>query len=1127
MNIFSSCSPQVKEIGEYFVQKLFAIIQNYKYYNGSTILNSTDLNNQASEDLYSCLKLAQQKAQNSKKIELIEELILFESKSLPTLSKFNTPQALQPLKSILNTFLLSEKNLKHPSSIAQIFENLSKTNFISQKHNGHLQQILHLFNYEQLITFLNRPEDFQEQLKKESKKLNKNLNLNNKNNDGQIPEPIAKLFQIILEKKIKNHTQKQLFTQLFDFVFVFNLKDPLLSIGQKMLQYYNTTNNGNNQQIINTFGIISLSLFSNFQKITMEQSQIFILYMFNILGLIETNQFQKEINTYKIQENAEKLLEFNGNVQKSKILNGISFIGTCSKAIDQKKAQKYLQNFIMNNIVKKGGPLIQKKENQAEDDKQKIQAIGQLFLCMFVQFSDFFRNDQDKIIEIIQKAEFTIKEFAQEKIDFFQITCDIIFVSFDILKNKNILSTKQVLEKYSNNFHRYFKMLNNITSSFLSEGDEELKFFIDFLIDSLEKFIFTDTTNLKEELITQFAQNIGTLFKRIIFQSLNTQQNKQISYFNNDQTSFNTYKKALRDYTKLENTYHEKKLQINALKLNLQETSIQKNQHTQNLNTFYQRYGQLDSAKLFKNGPEEIPNPSLNPNLNPNVNPNANPNANPNDNPNLKQTTKAKQNLNKYSAHLNQISHLSFYQKYLSQLEKETQNIENQQIKTNFSQVIEKFKIQLKDLKQFFDQKEVKNFSLNLNLDDSFLPEKDKSDANQLQQQQNELISQLEEIVNEIIFNFKINFHYINQFDPTVYEKTQDTSFLQQLEFQIFYGIQIFDVKQQLRNLEIFAEKAQLKITNLVQKQLNSEAKKIEKLKNLAKLDPKIDKILSKTDFIIQKIVQIQKIYAQKLSPLIEDFDINGFDFAIFINKFVPEIVQLANFDPDSSQANVFIQNVTNSIICLINCQFDQIHDDLFQINMKMNDPSFNQFNKIKEKIEEQGLQPREIFKLADLDGGGTLDMREFQLYFKKIGIDLSEHRVNEIFAQAKKASPQIQQSSEQHLDEEEFIKAYEYVLSYSMILTLEKMGITRTKLTIILIYLVVILLLIFLFIFVGVAAFAIPGAFGAMINSLFPIMGGTGLSKANNSKSEKKKDFTKIKETIKESLATIQNTDI
>jgi len=34
------------------------------------------------------------------------------------------------------------------------------------------------------------------------------------------------------------------------------------------------------------------------------------------------------------------------------------------------------------------------------------------------------------------------------------------------------------------------------------------------------------------------------------------------------------------------------------------------------------------------------------------------------------------------------------------------------------------------------------------------------------------------------------------------------------------------------------------------------------------------------------------------------------------------------------------------------------------------------------------------MFKLADIDGSNSLDMREFRLYFKKIGIDLSEHRV-------------------------------------------------------------------------------------------------------------------------------------
>lgn len=42
--------------------------------------------------------------------------------------------------------------------------------------------------------------------------------------------------------------------------------------------------------------------------------------------------------------------------------------------------------------------------------------------------------------------------------------------------------------------------------------------------------------------------------------------------------------------------------------------------------------------------------------------------------------------------------------------------------------------------------------------------------------------------------------------------------------------------------------------------------------------------------------------------------------------------------------------------------------------------------------------------------------------------------------------------------------------------------------------WLIILLLLIFVFIFVGVSAFAIPGTFGAIVNSMFPVGGGLGL---------------------------------
>lgn len=184
-------------------------------------------------------------------------------------------------------------------------------------------------------------------------------------------------------------------------------------------------------------------------------------------------------------------------------------------------------------------------------------------------------------------------------------------------------------------------------------------------------------------------------------------------------------------------------------------------------------------------------------------------------------------------------------------------------------------------------------------------------------------------------------------------------------------------------------------------------------------------------------------------------------------------------------------------------------------ITKKANNPAFLQIAKMKDKLENsEGLTPKDMFKLADLDGSGTLDMREFRLYFKKLGFIFSEHRIKEIFAFAKQGSGKVS-SKDQNLTEDEFVKAYDYIQKYSIILTLESLGITKERLMFALIWLVILLLLIFGFIFVGVTAFTLPGTFGSIVNSMFPIAGGGGLSSSNKEDKGKILDLEKLKSIV------------
>lgn len=82
------------------------------------------------------------------------------------------------------------------------------------------------------------------------------------------------------------------------------------------------------------------------------------------------------------------------------------------------------------------------------------------------------------------------------------------------------------------------------------------------------------------------------------------------------------------------------------------------------------------------------------------------------------------------------------------------------------------------------------------------------------------------------------------------------------------------------------------------------------------------------------------------------------------------------------------------------------------------------------------------------------------------------------------------------------------------MFLTLESMGISKEMLLKMLGFGVFLLLLIFVFIFIGVSAFAIPGTFGAIVNSVFPMVGGGGVAKSGDDPA-KKLNFEKIKKTV------------
>jgi Ca2+-binding EF-hand superfamily protein len=56
----------------------------------------------------------------------------------------------------------------------------------------------------------------------------------------------------------------------------------------------------------------------------------------------------------------------------------------------------------------------------------------------------------------------------------------------------------------------------------------------------------------------------------------------------------------------------------------------------------------------------------------------------------------------------------------------------------------------------------------------------------------------------------------------------------------------------------------------------------------------------------------------------------------------------------------------------------------------------------LMKKIEEGKASPEEMFNAIDKDGSGSISKEEYSILAKRLGMNLSDHRVNEIFASLK-----------------------------------------------------------------------------------------------------------------------------
>lgn len=214
-----------------------------------------------------------------------------------------------------------------------------------------------------------------------------------------------------------------------------------------------------------------------------------------------------------------------------------------------------------------------------------------------------------------------------------------------------------------------------------------------------------------------------------------------------------------------------------------------------------------------------------------------------------------------------------------------------------------------------------------------------------------------------------------------------------------------------------------------------------------------------------------QKIIESLFAIVQQDFDNVG-----------PELFNLMGVDKQTFKT---IKNLLLEFKRILEAPESFVTRKIDYLTNSISGKNISSLDVIKDKLKmDKDMEAKDLFKVFDADKSGRINIDEFKLLTKRLNMTLSDHRIREIFTSVK--GEKIKESQE--LDEVEFEKALGYLQEKSIMLTLEYLGITKEVLFGILIWLTLLLLILFAFIFVGIAAFAVGGTFGSIINSLFPI---------------------------------------
>jgi hypothetical protein len=181
-------------------------------------------------------------------------------------------------------------------------------------------------------------------------------------------------------------------------------------------------------------------------------------------------------------------------------------------------------------------------------------------------------------------------------------------------------------------------------------------------------------------------------------------------------------------------------------------------------------------------------------------------------------------------------------------------------------------------------------------------------------------------------------------------------------------------------------------------------------------------------------------------------------------------------------------------------------------------------WNSILKKIQQGELNPDDLFHVLNRGGGGSgqIGIAQFQTLVSRLGLQLSDHRVKEIFAKVKGEDSSNSSGKPLTLNHKEFGVAMVYVMEKALRTAMETLGLTEEQLAVLLIVLILLFILLLVFIFVGIEAFALGGSFGAVINSMFPMLGGGAMGKKSDGDKEKTTGQSLMK-AVKHAVAIIQ----